>query len=111
MRAVLKTSWPLLIGMFLLMIGNFILMAVRYILQRRDNITSWMATGIFAGMITLWMQSALEWAFRQTYLTVEFFLLAGFLAALPRLHRSMRRERRARKLQQAWLAQGRHPAG
>jgi len=95
--------------LFLLMIGNFILMAVRYILRRRDDITSWTATGIFAGMITLWMQSALEWAFRQTYITVEFFLLAGFLAALPRLERSMRRARRARKLQQAWQAQGQRP--
>ena len=90
---------------FLLMIGNFLLMAVRYLLRRRDDITSWMATGILVGMITLLLQSWLEWAFRQTYITVEFFLLAGFLAALPRLERSMRRERRARKLQQAWQAQ------
>jgi hypothetical protein len=95
------------IGMivFLLMIGNFLLMAVRYLRRRRDDITSWMATGILVGMITLLLQSWLEWAFRQTYITVEFFLLAGFLAALPRLERSMRRERRARKLQQAWQAQ------
>ena len=56
-------------------------------------------------MMTLLLQSWLEWAFRQTYITVEFFLLAGFLAALPRLARSMRRERRDRKLQQAWQAQ------
>ena len=89
---------------FLLMIGNFVLMAVRYMLRRKDDITSWMATGIFAAMVTLWVQSWLEWAFRQTYLTVEFFLLAGFLAALPRLARSMQRERRIRKLRLAWLA-------
>ena len=89
---------------FLLMIGNFFLMAVRYMLRRKDDITSWMATGIFVGMATLWLQSLLEWAFRQTYLTVEFFLLAGFLAALPRLERSMKRERRNRKLRLAWLA-------
>jgi hypothetical protein len=95
------------IGMivFLLMIGNFMLMAVRYLLRRRDDITSWMATGIFVGMITLLLQSWLEWAFRQTYITVEFFLMAGFLAALPRLERSMRRERRARKRQLAMRAQ------
>ena len=92
------------LAVFLLMIGNFFLMAVRYMLRRRDDITSWMATGIFAAMVTLWVQSSLEWAFRQTYLTVEFFLLAGFLAALPRLERSMRRERRDRKLRRVWLA-------
>jgi cell division protein FtsW (lipid II flippase) len=90
---------------FLLMIGNFLLMAVRYIRRRRDDITSWMATGIFVGMITLWLQSLLEWAFRQTYITVEFFLLAGFLAALPRLQRSIQRQQRVRKAQQVWLAQ------
>jgi len=99
-----EMGWPGLV-VFLLMIGNFILMAIRYILRRRDDITSWMATGIFVGMITMWLQSWLEWAFRQTYLTVEFFMLAGFLAALPRLQRSIRRERRARQMQQAWLAQ------
>ena len=83
---------------FIVMIGNFFLMALRYLRRRKDDITSWMAIGIFAGMTTLWVQSLLEWAFRQTYLTVEFFLLAGFLAALPRLERAMRRERRNRAL-------------
>jgi cell division protein FtsW (lipid II flippase) len=92
------------LAVFLLMIGNFFLMGLRYMLRRKDDITSWMAIGIFAGMTTLWVQSLLEWAFRQTYLTVEFFLMAGFLAALPRLERSMRRERRDRKLRLAWLA-------
>jgi cell division protein FtsW (lipid II flippase) len=89
------------LAVFLLMIGNFFLMGLRYMLRRKDDITSWMAIGIFAGMTTLWVQSLLEWAFRQTYLTVEFFLMAGFLAALPRLERSMRRDR---KLRLAWLA-------
>jgi len=98
-----EMGWPGLV-VFLLMIANFFLMGIRYLLRRQDDITSWMATGIFVGMITLWLQSLLEWAFRQTYLTVEFFLLAGFLAALPRLERSMRRERRNRKLRLAWLA-------
>ena len=98
-----EMGWAGLV-VFLLMIGNFFLMGLRYMLRRKDDITSWMAIGIFAGMTTLWVQSLLEWAFRQTYLTVEFFLMAGFLAALPRLERSMRRERRDRKLCLAWLA-------
>jgi cell division protein FtsW (lipid II flippase) len=98
-----EMGWAGLV-VFLLMIGNFFLMGLRYMLRRKDDITSWMAIGIFAGMTTLWVQSLLEWAFRQTYLTVEFFLMAGFLAALPRLERSMRRERRDRKLRLAWLA-------
>jgi len=104
-----EMGWAGLV-IFLLMIGNFFLMAVRYLLRRRDDITSWMATGIFVGMTTLWLQSLLEWAFRQTYLTVEFFLMAGFLAALPRLERSIQRERRNRKLKLAWLAHTMAPA-
>jgi hypothetical protein len=52
-----------------------------------------MAIGIFAGMAALWTQSLLEWLFRQTYVTVEFFLLAGVLAALPRVTRRARLER------------------
>lgn len=58
---------------------------------------SHIAIGIFAAMAALWIQSMLEWAFRQTYLTVEFFMLAGFLAALPRIQRqalSLKRKRR-----------------
>jgi hypothetical protein len=61
------------------------------------------AIGIFAGMSTLWLQALLEWAFRQTYLTVEFFLLAGFLAALPRLDRKLRRQSRLERQRRAWL--------
>jgi hypothetical protein len=52
-----------------------------------------MAIGIFAGMVALWTQSLLEWLFRQTYVTVEFYLLAGLLAALPRVARRIRVER------------------
>ena len=88
---------------FLLMIGHFFVMATRIILLRRDNIISWVAIGIFAGMSTLWLQSLLEWAFRQTYLTVEFFLLTGFLAALPRLDRKIRRQSRLERQRRAWL--------
>jgi O-antigen ligase len=78
---------------FLLVLGRFLWLAVSFILRRRDDITSSMAIGIFAGMVALWTQSLLEWLFRQTYVTVEFFLLAGLLAALPRVARSIRLER------------------
>ncbi len=91
------------LGVFLLMIGSFFLMALRIILLRRDNLISWVAIGIFAGMATLWVQSLLEWAFRQTYLTVEFYLLAGFLAALPRVDQTMRRQQRLQKVQRVLL--------
>lgn len=87
---------------FLLMIGRFLIMSARIIMLRRNNLISWIATGILVGMLTLWLQALLEWAFRQTYLTVEFFLLAGFLAALPRLDKAMRRQRKIQRQQRAW---------
>jgi cell division protein FtsW (lipid II flippase) len=90
---------------FVLMIGNFLIMAMRYIARRKDNITSWMAIGVFAGMCTLWLQSGLEWAYRQTYITVEFYLFAGFLAALPRLDRAIRKRQKVERAKRAWLVQ------
>lgn len=75
--------------LFLLMIIYFQWMAARLILRRLDNIISWLAIGIFAAMLSLWVQSTLEWAFRQTYIVVEYFILAGFLAALPRVQKHM----------------------
>jgi O-antigen ligase len=82
---------------FLVVVGRFLWLAASFIRRRRDDVTSSMAIGIFAGMIALWTQSLLEWLFRQTYVTVEFFLLAGLLAALPRVAKRMRLER-ARKI-------------
>ena len=75
------------IGMaiFILMIANFMWMGIRMVSQRSNNSISIMATGITAAMSVLWLQSALEWLFRQTYITVEFYMLAGILAALGRL--------------------------
>ena len=58
---------------------------MKYIRRREDDVTSSLAIGITVAMITLWFQSLLEWLFRQTMVTMEFFLLAGVLAALPRV--------------------------
>lgn len=69
--------------LFILLIAHFQWMAARLIFKRMDNIVSWVAIGIFAAMLSLWIQSTLEWAFRQTYIMIEYFMLAGFLAALP----------------------------
>jgi O-antigen ligase len=96
-----EMGWPGLI-IFLLMIGNFLLIGVQMIRKRRDNVLSAFATGIVVAMFVLWFQSLLEWAFRQTYITVQFFMLAGFLAALPRIDRQMRRER-VNSLARQWM--------
>ena len=89
--------------LFVLLIGSFLCMALRIMSRRMDNIVSWIAIGIFAGMLSLWIQSSLEWAFRQTYITVEFFMLAGFLAALPRVLRQMSVARNRRVTRRAYL--------
>lgn len=87
---------------FLLLIANFMLMALRLIVMRVDNTVSWVAIGLFAAMTSLWLQSALEWAFRQTYITVEFFMLAGFLAALPRVLAHQKASKHLRAKRWAW---------
>jgi O-antigen ligase len=92
------------LAVFVLMIGNFLWMALRIVFQRRDDIVSWVAIGIFAAMSALWLQSSLEWLFRQTYITVEFFMLAGFLAALPRVAGNIKRSQQVRQAQQNYWA-------
>jgi O-antigen ligase len=89
---------------FLLLIGRFIWIALAITIKRENHIVSHIAIGILAAMLALWLQSSLEWAFRQTYIVVEYFMLAGFLAALPRVRKHMR----ARKPQKrrVFAAQG-----
>jgi O-antigen ligase len=97
-----EMGWPGLL-LFLLLIGNFLWLALRLVFRRTDNVVSWMAIGLLAGMASLWLQSLLEWAFRQTYLTIQFFMLAGFLAALPRVLRHLHQQRRVAQLRARWL--------
>ncbi|MGB0712414.1 MAG: O-antigen ligase family protein [Gammaproteobacteria bacterium] len=111
-----EMGWPGLL-MFVLMIGNFFLIGLRVIKKRRDNTVTYMAVGIVAAMFTLWFQSMLEWLFRQTYVTVQFFMLAGFLAALERVDRTMEAGKRRERMKLAYLMwwwndkkQGRRPA-
>jgi O-antigen ligase len=103
-----EMGWLGLIA-FLLLIGNYLWLGARAILDRGDHPASSLAIGIFVGMLALWLQSLLEWAFRQTYLTIEFFMLAGFLAAVPRVARAIRRERRRRLALLWFFGPGRAP--
>jgi O-antigen ligase len=90
-----EMGWLGLIA-FVLLIVNYLWIGARAAFSKRDDPGTWMAIGILAGMLGFWMQSFLEWAFRQTYLTVEFFMLAGFLAALPRVAQETAATRRRR---------------
>lgn len=86
-------------AVFLLMIANFFRIGLMFLWERRDNTASIMATGIIAAMFTLWFQSMLEWLFRQTYVTVQFFMIAGFLMALPRVDMQMQKTKKMAILQ------------
>jgi len=90
---------------FMVMIGNGMWLGIRQLFSRTDDPPSWMALGIVIGMLSLWIQSLLEWAFRQTYLTVEYFMLAGFLAAMPRVVAATRKQKRKRLIATLLLAQ------
>jgi O-antigen ligase len=86
-----ETGW---IGMvvFVLMAGNFIRLGMQQINRHSDSLASAFAVGITSAMIVLWSQGFLEWVFRQTYITVEFFLLAGFLTALTRVEKASQKQ-------------------
>jgi len=79
-----ETGWIGLI-VFVLMTGNFVRLGMQQINKHRDNLASAFAVGISTGTIVHWSRGFLEWVFRQTYITVKFFLLAGFLTALTRV--------------------------
>jgi hypothetical protein len=81
------------------------LRGVKIIMLRRNNIVSALAIGIVAAMFTLWFHSMLEWLFRQTYMTVQFFMLAGFLMALPRVDLATRKKIVMRSARMNWWYQ------
>ena len=98
---------------FVVLIGGYLWIGMRTVITQREGPAAWMAVGILVGMLGFWLQSFLEWAFRQTYLTVEFFMLAGFLSALTRVAHAavMARRRRAAALLLMSRAAAAHPAG
>jgi O-antigen ligase len=87
-----ELGWAGLAAFVALVLG-FFWQGGRFLVRRRGDLSTAVAGGIVVGMLVLWSQSLLEWLFRQTYITIEFFLLAGFLAALPRVSRATRRRR------------------
>lgn len=91
-----ELGWPGLV-IFILMVGNFFRMAWQNIRKRTNDIISVFSVGIFVAMFTLFFQSLLEWLFRQTYVTFEFFMLAGFVAALSRVAKDMKKQKKAEK--------------
>ncbi|MDP4598248.1 MAG: O-antigen ligase family protein [Pseudomonadales bacterium] len=86
---------------FCLMLLNFLRLGYSLVGKRNDTLVASVAIGITIGMLGLFLQGALEWFFRQTYITIEFFMLAGFLMALPKVQRRIDQKN---KLQLIWRA-------
>jgi O-antigen ligase len=84
------------IGMiaFCLVIGNFLRLGYRSISTSSSELASNVAIGLTTAIVVLSMQGSLEWFFRQTYITIEFFMFAGFLVAIPKVSVATNRQRK-----------------
>ena len=84
------------IGMiaFCLVIGNFLRLGYRSISASSSELASNVAIGLTTAIVVLSMQGSLEWFFRQTYITIEFFMFAGFLVAIPKVSVATNRQRK-----------------
>ena len=84
------------IGMiaFCLVIANFLRLGYRNIGTSTSELASNVAIGLTTAIVVLSLQGGLEWFFRQTYVTIEFFMFAGFLVALPKVSFANNRQRK-----------------
>ncbi len=76
---------------YLALIFNFVRLGYQSITRSESSLAATLAIGITVAIVVLTLQGSLEWVFRQTYITIEFFMLAGFLVALPKVSRSLKR--------------------
>ena len=104
-----EMGWPGLL-IFLLMMANFIRIGYKNIGRSESTLISSIAVGITVAVVVLNLQGLLEWFFRQTYITIEFFMLAGFLMALPKVNRSSRRRALRTRIRSHLLCTQKNPA-
>ena len=93
------------IGMFvfILLTLNFLRLGLQSLKKIRSPFIGSCAIGITTAILVLTFQGGLEWLFRQTYITIEFFMLAGFLVALPRISASTQRKEKVNTLLRNYL--------
>ena len=72
---------------------NFLRLGYKTITRSESSLAATVAIGITVAIVVLTLQGSLEWVFRQTYITIEFFMLAGFLVALPKVSASLKKTR------------------
>ncbi len=95
---------------YLLLVFNFIRLGYRAITRSSSSYAATLAIGITVAIVVLTLQGSLEWVFRQTYITIEFFMLAGFLVALPKVSENLRREQIFETLKRQMLCTKNIPA-
>jgi len=76
---------------YVLLMGNFVRLGYRSVGKSENEFIGSVAVGITSAIVVLCLQGSLEWFFRQTYITIEFYMLAGFLVALPKVNLAVRR--------------------
>jgi len=88
------------IGMivFLLIKLLFIQRGLQSIGASQSRLAGSFAVGTTVAIIVLTLQGSLEWFFRQTYITIEFFMLAGFLLAVPKVQRNYQKSTILKKM-------------
>lgn len=82
---------------YLLLMGNFVRLGYRSVGKSENEFIGSVAVGITSAIVVLCLQGSLEWFFRQTYITIEFYMLAGFLVALPKVNLAVRRRNLAER--------------
>jgi hypothetical protein len=88
---------------FILLTLNFLRLGLQSLNKIRSPFIGSCAIGLTTAILVLTLQGGLEWFFRQTYITIEFFMLAGFLVALPRLSAITQRKDKVNKLIRNYL--------
>jgi len=85
---------------YILLLANFLRLGYQNIGKPGSELGRSMAIGMCAAIVVLSLQGSLEWFFRQTYITIEFFMFAGFLVALPKVNKSVRKNKIEQQIKQ-----------
>lgn len=83
---------------FILLIGNFLRLGYQNIGKSTSGLIGSMSVGMTSAILILSMQGSLEWFFRQTYITIEFFMIAGFLVALPKVIKNQNKQHKIQQI-------------
>lgn len=82
------------LALLLLLWARWLQVGASFAFSRDPTVFRRIGTGVFCGMLGVFLQSFTEWTFRQTQIFLMFNVLAGMLAALYALRAAERREAR-----------------